>query len=103
MTSKERLCAAMNLQPVDKTPVMCQMSMGHMLQQLDVSPCELWFDKDVFAESLVNLCEQYEFDGILVSLHGHNPNWRETIRNIEKTEIGEIAELLNGDKIICSG
>ncbi len=100
MTPKERMNAAMNLQPVDKTPVMCQMSMGHMLQQLDESPIELWFDKDVFANSLIRLREQYEFDGILVSLHGHNPEWRELINEIETTEKGEIAELKNGDKII---
>ena len=100
MTSKERMRAAMDLQPVDKTPVMCQMTIGHMLLQLGVSPCEFWFDKNVFANGLIKLRETYGFDGILVSLHGHNPDWRETISVIEKKESGEFAELKNGDKII---
>ena len=100
MKSKERMRAAMDLQPVDKIPVMCQMSVGHMLLQLGVSPTEYWFDKDIFANGLVKLREQYDFDGILVSLHGHNPNWRDTVNSIEKQGSDEIVYLKNGDKII---
>ena len=99
MTPKERVTAAMNLQPVDKVPLMCQMSIGHMLLQLDVSPVEFWFDKNVFAESLIKLREIYDFDGILVSLHGHDPDWKENVVKIDKTDEHEIAYLKNGDKI----
>ena len=100
MTPKERVKAAMDLQPVDKTPLMCQMSMGHMLLQLNASPTEFWFDKDVYAEGLLAMREQYDFDGILVSLHGHDPEWRKHIVEIEKEEENEIAKLDNGDTVI---
>lgn len=100
MNSKERMLAAMNCKPVDKIPVMCQMSIGHMLLQLGVSPSEFWFDKDSFAQGLIKLREIYDFDGILVSLHGHNPNWKESILKIERVEEGEMAELNSGDKIL---
>lgn len=99
MNSKERMKAAMDLKPVDKIPVMCQMSIGHMLLQLDVSPCEFWFDKEIFEKGLIQLREQYNFDGILISLHGHNPNWRNEINSIEAIDKGEFIKLNNGDEI----
>lgn len=66
--------------PVDRVPFMCQMSIGHMLVQLGVSPAEFWCDRDTFAKGLVHLQRQYGFDGILVSLHGHSPRWKQSIR-----------------------
>jgi uroporphyrinogen decarboxylase-like protein len=101
MTGKERIKAAMDLKPVDQIPFMCQMSIGHMLIQLNVSPLEFWFDKDVYKNGLIKLREQYGFDGILVSLYGHDPNWRDRIVEIKKTDEFEIGEFENGDKIIC--
>lgn len=101
MTPKRRINAAMNLEPVDRVPFMCQMSIGHMLMQLEVSPLEFWFDKDVFKDGLIKLRQQYEFDGILVSLYGHDPDWREKIMAAEKSDEFESAQLANGDKIFC--
>jgi len=101
MNSKERINSAMDLQPVDQTPFMCQMSVGHMLMQLGCSPVEFWFDKDVYMHGIIQLREQYDFDGILISLYGHDPKWKEKITQITKTEESEIALFENGDKIIC--
>lgn len=101
MTGKQRINAAMNLEYVDRIPFMCQMSIGHMLVQLGVSPLKFWFDKDTYVEGLLKLREQYNFDGILISLHGHSPNWRENIVKICKNEKNEVAHFENGDKIIC--
>ncbi len=55
MNGKERIKAAMDLKEVSPVPFMCQMSIGHMLVQLDVSPLEFWFDKNVYRDGLVNL------------------------------------------------
>lgn len=71
--------AAMRLERPDRVPVMCQMSIGHMLQQLQAPPHEFWFDVDTFAMGLVQLCELYRFDGILVSLHGHYRCWQDEV------------------------
>lgn len=101
MTPKERLNAAMNLKPVDKIPLMCQLSIGHMLLQLKVSPAEFWFDPIVFEEGLIKLREIYDFDGILISLHGHDPKWRANVKAISSTEEFEIVEWNNGDKTFC--
>lgn len=99
MNSKERMKAAMDLKPVDRIPVMCQMSIGHMLLQLDVSPSDFWFDKETFESGLIQLREEYNFDGILISLHGHNPNWRDDIVSIKSNDKSESLKLKNGDTI----
>lgn len=98
MNSKERLNAAMNLQPVDKLPLMCQLSIGHMLLQLNVSPTQFWFDSNTYADGLLMLREIYDFDGILISLYGHNPEWEKNLLKIEKTEEYEIIKWKNGSK-----
>jgi len=91
----------MNLRSPDRIPLMCQMSIGHMLLQLKVSPADFWFDAKVFADGLIQLREQYGFDGILISLHGHNPHWRDDIRSRRMTDDGEEVLSKSGDIIHC--
>lgn len=90
MIPRERILTAMNLQKPDRVPVMCQLSIGHMLQQLDVSPAEFWFDAETFARGLVDLRELYSFDGILVSLHGHSKDWRQEVVRIDQQGENEV-------------
>ena len=100
MKPKELVRAAMDLKRTDRTPLMCQMSIGHMLQQLGVSPVEFWFDAQTFADGLVGLRELYGFDGILVSLHGHFRNWREKV--LERKQVGSKEEITLSDGSIMS-
>lgn len=90
---------AMNLGRPSRTPLMCQLSIGHMLLQLDVSPVEFWHDPDVFAEGLCRLREIYTFDGVLVSLHGHDPDWRNSIQSRNDTPAGEEVVWRAGTKL----
>ncbi len=90
MNSKERVKLAMNLQKPDRVPLMCQFSYGSMLQQLNPGPVEFWYDKNKFAEGLIELREKFRFDGILVSLHGHFDDWRGKIKGREQTNDGNI-------------
>ena len=87
-TSKERVKAAMNLQHPDRVPLMCQFSIGSMMNQLKPNPVEFWYDKYVFADGLVTLCETFRFDGILVSLHGHSDKWKKDLLKSECLEEG---------------
>ncbi|MEK6650830.1 MAG: uroporphyrinogen decarboxylase family protein, partial [Bacteroidota bacterium] len=100
MTPRERLAAAMEGRPHDRVPFMCQMSIGHMLLQLPVSPVEVWNDIHVFAEGLVELRARYGFDGILVSLHGHDPAWRSFILRREPSPEGETIEWRDGSRTL---
>ena len=86
MTSRERVLKAMQLQHPDRVPLMCQFSFGFMIQQLKgtgISPMEFWLDAHKYVDGLMILRDRFNFDGILVSVHGHFENWRSEINNIE--------------------
>jgi hypothetical protein len=100
MTSRERLRVAMDLGVPDRVPFMCQLSVGHMLLQLGVSPVEFWNDAEVFARGLADLRAQYDFDGVLVSLHGHDPEWRKHIRTRTWSREGELVEYNEGTRML---
>ncbi|MBI3921693.1 MAG: uroporphyrinogen decarboxylase family protein [Armatimonadetes bacterium] len=100
--SKTRLLRAMNHEPVDRVPVMCQLAIGHYLLNTDASPSELWFTSEGFADALVALQQRYRFDGILINLPGRDPDWRKDIDRIEKDERGdETVYWKNGDRSWC--
>lgn len=100
MNAKERLMKTMDRVEPDRVPFMCQMSIGHMLCQTGYSPSEFWFSSECFAEGLLQLRQLYGFDGILISLHGHSPEWAKTIDRIEKSEEREVVHWKNGDKTL---
>ncbi len=94
MTPRERVTAAMNMQIPDRVPLMCQFSIGFMNQQLkgtDITPMEFWLDSEKYAKGLMILRERFDFDGILVSIHGHYKNWRERIHKVEIVDGIEVA------------
>jgi hypothetical protein len=97
MTSKERMAAAMAGSVPDRVPVMCQMSIGHMLLQTGTEPARFWHAADAFADGLVTLRSLYGFDGILVSLHGHSAGWEQRIASLERGPDGERVRWKNGD------
>ena len=84
----------------DRVPVMCQMSVGHMLLQTGLAPADFWYSGETYAEGILALREAYGFDGILVSLHGHSPGWEKRIRRVEKGADGEIVYWKNGDRTV---
>lgn len=89
MKPRERLRKAMNMEHPDRVPVMSQFSIGFMCQQLketDITPMELWLDVDKFAEALLWLRDRFDFDGILVGIHGHDLKWRDKIVELEMVD-----------------
>ena len=99
-TPRQRVREAMDLGIPDRVPLMCQLSIGHMLLQLKTSPAEFWHDEDVFVRGLVRLREIYDFDGILVSLHGHDRHWSANIQSRRITPDGEEIVWQDGRKIL---
>jgi hypothetical protein len=97
MTPKERMAAAMSGSLPDRVPVMCQMSVGHMLLQTGVPPSRFWHSAGEFAEGLIAARNLYGFDGILVSLHGHPPDWEGRAASLERSPDGERIRWKNGD------
>lgn len=98
MTSKERVRRAMRLEVPDRVPVMCQMSIGHMLLQTGASPVDFWFSRETFSRGLLRLREQYQFDGILISLHGHSPDWEKSVRRRSRNDLGETVWWRDGSR-----
>jgi len=98
--ARDRVQTAMNLGIPDRVPLMCQLSIGHMLLQLGVSPVEHWHDAETFADGLLRLRALYDFDGILVSLHGHDPAWRNSVRERRKSDKGEEVTWRDGRKTL---
>ncbi|MFP3904868.1 MAG: uroporphyrinogen decarboxylase family protein [Armatimonadota bacterium] len=101
MTSRERIVTAMNRDAADQVPVMCQLSMGHYLVNLDMSPAEYWLSNELITEAFVTLAHRYRFDGILINLPGRSPDVMEHVERIESTEDAEIIHYTNGERCVC--
>lgn len=91
MSGKERVALAMRRRKPDRVPVMCQMAMGHIYLRTGLSPLDVWHDPDTYSEALLRMRELYSFDGILVSVPGGDPDWRDKIAVRCKLGAGEHA------------
>lgn len=98
MKSRERVLLAMNLQKGDRVPLMCQFSIGFMMNQLQPDPVQFWYDGKTFAEGLLTLRELFNFDGILVSLHGHSSDWKNGLLREEHISEGK-TKLYYADRV----
>ena len=86
MNSRARMARAMHRDALpDRVPVMCQLAIGHYFLNTGLSPIDIWFTSEGFAEALVMLQRRYRFDGILINLPGRLPicltrwrGWRRT-------------------------
>jgi hypothetical protein len=92
----------MRHESVDRIPVMCQLALGHYLLNTDLTPSEVWFTSEGFAEALVRLQRRYRFDGILINLLGTDPDWQQDVRSIETDSDGsQVVHFRNGDLARC--
>jgi uroporphyrinogen-III decarboxylase len=96
MTSRERVAAAMRHEPVDRVPVMCQLALGHFFLHGDSKPADVWFDSEVFAQTLVDFQRRYRFDGLLLNLPGRPPDWRAQVAGEEADGDGGRLRWKNG-------
>ncbi|MGD9328873.1 MAG: uroporphyrinogen decarboxylase family protein [Cyclobacteriaceae bacterium] len=98
MKPRERMNMAMRLQHPDRVPLMCQFSFGFINQQLKgsgISPMEMWLDAEKYVEGLMILRDRFDFDGILVSVHGHFEDWCSQIKKLDIDQGIEIATFEN--------
>lgn len=97
MTGRERMAAAMRLEKPDRTPVMCQLAIGHYFLNTPVSREDIWFSAEGFAEALVTLARRYRFDGVLVNLLPSPPDWRDGIaRSTDEADGTRVIEWKGG-------
>jgi hypothetical protein len=74
----------MELGTPDRVPVMCQLAIGHYFLYSGISPFDIWYTSDGFAEALCRLRSRYSFDGILINLPGRDPAIDRFIERIER-------------------
>ena len=102
MDSKERMMAAMSGKSVDRIPVMCQLSLGHIYKNSGLEPLDYWFTPEGSAEGYILMAEKYGFDGILVSYWtGIDPGlYKKAVRQ-EDTPDGKLISFTDGRQFIC--
>ncbi len=89
MTPKQRMQRAMALSIPDRVPVMCQLALGHYFLYAGLSPFEVWFTSEGFAEALVRLRERYRFDGVLVNMPGRPPDVEQHVDRVDRGDRGD--------------
>ncbi|MFA5866204.1 MAG: uroporphyrinogen decarboxylase family protein [Phycisphaerae bacterium] len=72
----------------DRTPVMCQMTLGHIYKNAGIDPVEYWYTSEGAAEGFIRLAERYKFDGILVNIGGLDPEVKHQISRVTATDNG---------------
>jgi hypothetical protein len=97
------MAAAMSGALPDRVPVMCQLSIGHMLLRTGIPPARFWHSAADFVDGLLAMRAFYAFDGILVSLHGHAPDWERRIAGFDRRPDGERIRWKSGDSTFFPG
>lgn len=97
MNSRERMALAMRHDLPDRVPVMCQLALGHYFLNTPLTPHQIWFTSEGFAEALVMLQRRYRFDGILINIPGRPEHILDDVVSIEETPDGEKMTWANGD------
>jgi hypothetical protein len=102
LSSKERVRRAMGSArgktPLpDRTPLMCQLALGHYFLHSGLAPFDVWYRAEGFAEALIRLQERYSFDGILVNLPGRDPDLERHIDRVERGEGEDIIRWKDGN------
>lgn len=101
MNSKERMKATMSGKSVDRIPVMCQLSLGHIYKNAGLAALEYWFTPEGFAEGYIRMAENYGFDGILVSKATGDPAQYKKAIHQENTHEGKLIIFEDGKQFIC--
>lgn len=82
MNGRERIRLAMHMKEPNRAPVMCQLSIGHILLNTSVDPVAFNFTNEGFARGLLEIQDLYEFDGILI----HKPGREEQVLDLARQE-----------------
>lgn len=98
MNSKERMKRTMVGEKPDRVPVMCQLSLGHLVKNLDIDPVYFWYTSEGLAEAFVRMADRYHFDGILVNTCGRNPDLLKRIGSVDRYAEGHRIVWDNGDE-----
>lgn len=82
----------------DRTPVMCQLSLGYIYKNTDIGPFEFWYTNRGVAEGYIQMADRYKFDGILTNKLGWDadPALKDEVNSIVKSGDGYLLSWKNG-------
>ena len=75
---------AMGLGKPERVPYMCQLSIGHVLLNAEVTHHDHYLETEAYVNSTIDCCMNYGFDGVLLHKPGRNPRIWEHIERIEE-------------------
>lgn len=103
MNGKERIEAVMRGVLPDRVPVMCQLSLGHVIKNSGVSPSDFYIDyNNVCVDTNISLAAEYGFDGFIMEKPGVDPKYlRSRVDHIADKSDGQLITWKNGDKTFC--
>ncbi len=84
--------------PVDRVPVMCQLSHGHMYLHSGLDPVTFWYTSEGIAEAFIRMTDQYRFDGINVNIPGRDPAIARGVVAVEAADRGHLVTWKDGHR-----
>lgn len=85
----------------ERLPVMCQASIGHTLLQTGVDPAAFFLTSATYADALLALRAQYDFDGILLHKPGRESDFGGRIAERVAADGGTVLHMEGGARIEC--
>lgn len=102
MNAKETVAKAMNQERPDRIPVMCQMANGHTIINTGVHPIDYFLDNDLWADCLIRMRGQYDFDGILCHKPGRVPGLMDLVDRSDYDAEVPTLYMKDGSRIECT-
>lgn len=92
----------MSLGAPARVPVMCQLAIGHILLQTGVSPVDYFLNSETYADALLQVRAQYDFDGVLIHKPGREPTFMDIVERVDWEAREPTLHLNDGSRIECT-
>lgn len=102
MKPKELMAQAMRLESPERVPVMCQLAIGHTLLNTGVHPIDFFLSSTAYAEALLAIRANYDFDGVLIHKPGREPEFQEIVERIDRDGDPPTLHLVDGARVECT-
>ncbi|MEM8681173.1 MAG: uroporphyrinogen decarboxylase family protein [Planctomycetota bacterium] len=100
--SKDIVAQAMAKERPDSIPVMCQLANGHTIMNTGVHPIDYFLDNELWADCLMQIRSNYEFDGILCHKPGRVQGLMDMVERVDRDMEVPTLYLYDGSRIECT-
>ena len=100
--SKDIVGQAMAQRRPDSIPVMCQLANGHTIINTEVHPIDYFLDNELWADCLMQMRRNYDFDGILCHKPGRVQGLMDMVISVDRDSEVPTLFLQDGARIECT-